>query len=291
MNQAQIRAFHAVAKEGGFSKAARRLGLTQPAITLQVKALETNYGIILFHRRGRQVILTDAGEQLLRLTDRMIALDGEANELLGAIGALQRGRLKVGADGPYHAIEILAAYRAHLPAVRVTVEIDNSNRLRQSLIDYACDVAVLAGRVDNDQFHHLPFRCHPLVLFVSRQHRFAGRRSVALADLRGQAMVLRESGSTTRRIFEKALQAAEVEVDIVLEIGSREGVHEAVVAGLGIGIVVASELGDDERIHTIEITEPSLVSSEFIVCLNERRTSPFVATFLDIAAELAHPKA
>ena len=87
-------------------------------------------------------------------------------------------------------------------------------------------------------------------------------------------MVLRESGSTTRRIFEIALQAAEVEVDIVLEIGSREGVHEAVVAGLGIGIVVASELGDDERIHTIETflmpADPGFEFARFYDALSDR---------------------
>ncbi|MDP6709503.1 MAG: LysR substrate-binding domain-containing protein [Alphaproteobacteria bacterium] len=287
MNQAQIRAFHAVATEGGFSAAARHLGLTQPAVTLQVKALEARHGVSLFHRRGRKVGLTDAGRQLFGLTRRLLALEGEAEELLSAIGQLRRGRLKVAADGPYHVIEILAAYHEQLPGVHVTVDIANSDALRRSLLAYECDVAVLAGASDDAAFHELPFRRHPLVLFVARDHPWGRRRRVRLAELQAAPMVLREEGSATRRIFEAALAAAGVTADAVLEIGSREAVHEAVAAGLGIGVVAAPELGRDERLHSIEIADRKIESWEYVAALSERHGSPFIATFLDVAADLA----
>ena len=110
---------------------------------MQVKALERFYGVSLFHRRGRRVQLTDAGAELLALTHRMSALEGEAEELLSATGNMRHGRLKVAADGPYHVIEIIASYRARFPAVRVTIDIANSDTLRRSLIAYESDVAVL----------------------------------------------------------------------------------------------------------------------------------------------------
>ncbi len=287
MNHAQARAFHWVATEGGFSAAARRLGLTQPAVTLQVKALESRYGVGLFHRRGRTVTLTDAGRQLFGLTRRLFAIEGEADELLSAIGELRRGRVSVGADGPYHVIEILVAYRARLPAVRVTVDIGNSDALRRRLLDYDCDVAVLAGSSDDPAFHELAFRRHRLVLFAARDHPWAGRRRIHLAELEGEPMVLREQGSATRRVFEAGLAKAGVTPDVVLEIGSREAVHEAVAAGLGLGVVQAPELGRDARVRPIEIADPGVESWEYVVTLAERRTSPFIANFFEVATDLA----
>ena len=110
MNHAQLRAFHAVASEGGFTAAANRLNLTQPAVTLQVKALEQAYGVDLFHRRGRRVELTDTGAALYTHTLRLFRLEEETDDLLSSVGGMRRGRLRVGADGPAM-IEVLQDFQ------------------------------------------------------------------------------------------------------------------------------------------------------------------------------------
>ncbi len=285
MNYAQIRAFQAVATEGGFTKAARLLGVSQPAVTIQVKALEENFGVTLLHRRGHQVTLTDLGQQLLDITRRVFGLEQEAEELLSAARELRGGYLKVGADGPYFVMGFLAAFIARYPGVRVTVTMGNSQAVLQDLFEFRTDVAVLA-RIDDDQrLHAIPHTRQPVVVFVSSDHEWANRRGIKLAELEGRAMVLREVGSSTRQVFESALAEAGVKPRVVLEIGSREALHEAVAAGLGIGVISKAELGHDPRLRAIGISDAKLESREYVVCLNERRNLRTVRAFLELVGE------
>lgn len=283
MNHAQLRAFHAVAGEGGFTAAARRLRLTQPAVTLQVRALEQAHGIGLFHRRGRRVTLTDTGRQLYALTRRLFSLEDEAADMLSAAAGLQQGRLDVGADGPYHVIRLLAAFRRSHPGVALSVTIGNSEDVRQGLLDYRTDVAVLAEMADDPLFLKLAIGSYPVVVFVPTDHPWAGRRGLDLVELHSQPMIRRERGSATRKIFEAALDRRGVRPDFVLEIGSREAVHEAVANGMGISVVMAPELGADDRLTPIPIRDADISISEHAVCLAERRETRVVQAFMAIA--------
>ena len=285
MNHAQLRAFHAVATEGSFTRAARALRVSQPAVTIQVKALEEAYGISLLHRRGHQVSLTELGHGLLEITRRVFGLEQEADELLAAARELRSGHLKVGADGPYFVMELLAAFIGRYAGVRVTVTMGNSQAVLQDLLDYRTDVAVLAHFDDDRRFHAIPYSRQPIVVFVPREHQWAKRSSVRLAELDGAPMVLRETGSTTRRIFEDALAHAGVKPRVVMEIGSREALREAVAAGLGVGIVSRAELGRDDRLCALEVAGATLESWEYVVCLKERRTLRTVHAFLELVAE------
>ena len=109
MNHAQLKAFHAVARNGGFSSAARALGVTQPTLTVQVRALEDGYRVALFHRRGRRVTLTRAGEELYTIAQRYFSVEREAEEFLRAEGSLSRGRIAIAADGPFHVMPLIGA--------------------------------------------------------------------------------------------------------------------------------------------------------------------------------------
>ena len=284
MNYAQIKAFHAVATEGSFTKAAEALRVSQPAVTIQVKALEEAYGVLLVHRRGHRVMLTDLGARLLDVTRRVFGLMEEADELLSAAREMRSGHLRVGADGPFFVMPLLAAFIARYPGVRVTVAMGNSQSVLADLLEYRADVAVLARVGDDKRFYAVPFSRQPVVVFVSRDHAWAGRDEIRLAELDGQPMVLREVGSTTRRIFEAALGRAGVRPRVALEIGSREALREAVAAGLGIGVVSRAELGGDERFATLAVADARLESDEFVVCLKERRNLRTVQAFLDLVA-------
>ncbi|MFQ5959273.1 MAG: LysR substrate-binding domain-containing protein [Alphaproteobacteria bacterium] len=285
MNHAQLRAFHAVATEGSFTKAARALRVSQPAVTIQVKALEEAYGVALLHRRGHRVSLTDLGQSLLEITRRVFGLEQEADELLAAARELRAGHLKVGADGPYFVMELLAAFIGRYAGVRVTVTMGNSQAVLQDLLDYRTDIAVLAHVGDDRRFHAIPYSRQPLVVFVPREHAWAKRSSIRLAELDGAPMVLREVGSTTRRIFEDALAGAGVKPRVVMEIGSREALREAVAAGLGVGIVSRAELGRDDRLRALEVAGATLESWEYVVCLKERRNLRTVQAFLELVEE------
>ena len=152
--------------------------------------------------------------------------------------------------------------------------------------DHATDVAMLANIGGDPRLHLLPFHNDRLVLFVEQRHPWARRKRVRLAELAGQRVILREQGSTTRRIFETAVARAGLTLGDVLEIG-REGVREAVAAGLGVGIVAKTEFGHDSRVRALEVIDAELTSTEYVVCLAERRSLRIVSAFLELVEQAA----
>ena len=143
MNFTQLRAFHAVASEGGFTRGARRLGISQPAVTVQVRALEQRYGIELFRRLGQRIELTDFGRELWQRTRRAFAEIDDLEELLASAGELRVGRLEIGADGPFSVMDLVAGFIARYPGVRVAVRIGNAARVLADLREARTDLAVL----------------------------------------------------------------------------------------------------------------------------------------------------
>jgi aminoethylphosphonate catabolism LysR family transcriptional regulator len=237
MRLTQLRSFHAVARAGGFTGGAKLLHISQPTVTTQVRFLEQTYGIELFYRRGHKVTLTPLGEQLYAMTQKIFALESETVHMLKDSGQLKSGHLRVGAVGPFHVTEMLAEFNQRYPGMQVSVRVGNSEAVLETLVSYQTDVAVLAHFTDDPRFHFVPYRRHPVVIFVHRSHRFAGRKSIRIKDLDGEGMILREVGSTTRKALEEALEQAGVAPRVLMEIGSREAIREAVIKGVGIGAV------------------------------------------------------
>ena len=273
MNHAQLKAFHAVAEAGGFTAAAARLGITQPAVTVQVKALEAHYQVELFHRRPRQAVLTTVGQELYQLTLRMVALERQAEVLLEAEGGQGGGRLVIAADGPFHIMPLIQAIRTKLPGVSVSVSTGNSAFVRQALLDYRAEIGVLSEHEADPRFAVLSSNQHAVILMIPANHPWAGRQRVGIEELEGVPMVLREKGSATRRRFEEVLSGANVTPEVALEIGGREAVREAVAAGIGLGVIQEPEFGNDSRLAKAEIGEKEITASEVIICLTERRGS------------------
>jgi aminoethylphosphonate catabolism LysR family transcriptional regulator len=286
MRLTQLRSFHAVARAGGFTGGARLLHISQPTVTTQVRFLEETYGVELFHRRGRKVALTPLGEQLYELAQRIFALEGETVHLLEDSGELKSGILRVGAVGPFHVTEMLARFNRSYPGVEVSVRVGNSEVVQQELLEYRTDVAVLAQFTDDPRFHAVPYSRHPIVVFVNRRHRFATRRSIRIAELEGEPLIVREVGSTTRKALDEALAKARVEPRIAMEIGSREAIREAVIRGVGIAAVSEIEYIPDPEIRSVEVSDAEMYTYAHVCCLRERREARLVNAFLDIVGEL-----
>lgn len=286
MRLTQLRSFHAVARAGGFTGAARLLHISQPTVTTQVRFLEETYGIELFYRRGHKVTLTPLGEQLFELAQRIFALEGETVHLLQDSGELKSGHLRVGAVGPFHVTEMLARFNQRFPGVQVSVRVGNSEEMLADLLDYQTDVAVLAQVAADPRFHSVPYSRHPVAIFVHRSHRFAARKSVRVADLAGEGMILREEGSTTRKALDDALAKAGVTVRVLMEIGSREAIREAVIKGVGIGAVSEIEYVPDPAIRMVRVADAEMYTHAHAVCLQERRQARLVHAFLRIVDEL-----
>lgn len=287
INMAQLRAFHTVATEGGFTKAARLLNVTQPTLSQEVKALEETYGVRLLDRSKRSVQPTPVGAALLAATRRLFAAEQEALQLLAGAHHLEGGALTLGADSPMHAIPLLGEFSRRHPGPKVTVTMGNSAALLAGLADSRLDVAVLADAPGDSRLYVMPLRRDPICALIAAKHPLARRRAIRLSDLSGERLILREPGSMTRRLIEQALHETEAEGAGRMEIASREAVVEAVAIGLGIGFVSAAEFTGDPRVVMLPLADVSIEMDEYVVCLRDRRRLGVVRAFLEVAQEMA----
>ncbi|MEI7870556.1 MAG: LysR substrate-binding domain-containing protein [Alphaproteobacteria bacterium] len=286
MRHTQLRSFHAVAQRLSFTAAARALGVSQPTITTQVKSLEAEFGLELFVRRGRRIELTETGGGLLDITRRLFSDEKEAADYLNETRGLKTGHLRVGAVGPYHVTDMLAAFNARYPGIYVSVTVGNSRDTLRDLLDYRTDVAVLA-HVDPDlRLIAIPYRRHKVVVMCPVDHAFAQRRTLRARDMEGQRLIVREAGSTTRRAFDQAMREADTRPKVVMEIGSRESIREAVAKGIGLGVVSEAEYIPDPRIHALPVTDAEIYTYAHVVYLKERQNARLVRAFLEVLGGL-----
>ena len=278
-----LRSFHAVASHGGFSSAARALNISQPTLSTQVKALEMQYNIELFSRSGRKVMLTPAGVELYKATVRLHQSEAEAENLLRSFKGLQTGSLRIAAVGPFHATDMIVAFKAAYPKIDIIVEFGNSSRSFDRLLSYEADVGLIAEVHPDTRVLTLPYSTHEVVVFANAQHPFFERDSISIKELRTQRVVQREFGSTTRTAMEKALKDNNVEIDVVLEIGSREGIWKAVEQGLGIGFVADFEFVPHPNLRAIPIKDALISTQYFLAFLRERENAHLIQAFCEVA--------
>ena len=278
----ELRAFDATARLGTMSAAARALGLRQPTVSAHIASLEDAYRVELFHRRGRRVELTSFGRSLAELTNRIFRAEQDAQALLAGARYRHQGRLTLCAVGPYNLTPLLRRFRARWPAVSVAVSVGDSREIVERILDYRGDLGVLVHAVNDSRIHCVPLRRQRLMIIAHRAHPLARLQSIGLDDLRDQEFVLREDGSTTRKVFEEGLRQAGVQIRSSLEMGSREAVREAVAQGLGLGVVADTAHVADPRLVALPIHGPGLFTHSHVICLAERQRVPLIASFLTL---------
>jgi aminoethylphosphonate catabolism LysR family transcriptional regulator len=286
MRYTLLRSFHLVATSGGFNAAAAAFNISQPTLTAQVGALEAEYGVELFVKKGRRRELTEGGRQLLAITTRLFAEEGEAMAFLEQSRELRHGKLSIGAVGPYHVTEMLASFNRTYPGIELAVKLGNSTDVLSDLLEYKSDVAVLAHIDEDDRLLTIPYRRHPVAVFVRNDHRLAKHKRVRIAALEDEPFIIREHGSTTRRAFEQALAKAKIKPRVIMEIGSREAIREAVIRGLGISYVSTAEFVPDPVLRLIEIADAEIYTYAHVVVLKKRETSRIIRAFIELVREI-----
>jgi aminoethylphosphonate catabolism LysR family transcriptional regulator len=285
MNYSQLRAFHAVAIYGGFSKAAAKLNRTQPAISDQVRKLEKEFDVLLFDRHKRSVRLTDLGHRLLETTRRLFEMENEAMQLLSESQALQLGHLKIAADASLHLIQLVGEFRGQYPGISISLTIGNSGKVLSQLLDYEADIGVLADAPEDNRFLRITLRSDPLVAFVDSKHPWADRNSVSLAEFATEPLVMREEGSITRCIVEEELNRIGVDYKLAMVAEGQEATREAVAAGVGVGIVSLPEFGFDPRLKALKLKDCDRAMTESLVCLKARANLRGIHAFWTVAKE------
>ena len=274
-----LRAFVTVIEEESFSKAAAKLGLSQPTVSLQVQALEQTCGVRLMNRL-RKPTLTREGRELLVKARLVLSGLQELETAISGFRNLTHGRIALGFSSPQHALPMLARFLSSHPQVEISTLAGNTDSLLADVAACRVDVAVVTLENLPAGFHCLPVARQKLLLCIRRDHPWAGRRTIRMEQLNSQPLVLREPGSMTRRMFEHACAAAKLKPRANLEVCTREALKEAVAAGLGAGILLSGEFGSDERLETISLAAPATDAGVYVVCLEGATELPAIAAFL-----------
>ncbi len=283
---AALKAFDSTARLGSMTAAARELDLQQPTVSAHVARLEREYGVELFYRRGRRLELTPFGLHLSVCTRRAFSAEDDAVSLLTAAKNRYQGHLSLCAIGPYNVTPMIKLFRQRHPRVSVSVSVGDSRKIVQGILDYQGDVGVILNPVDDPDLHCVAYRKQPLVVFAPVSHPFSTRAGVTIPDLANQEFVMREEGSTTRKVFEEVLAQHGVRVRTSVEMGSREAVREAVAQGLGLGIVAGTAYVPDPRLVRLPILGADVATHAQVICRSERRAVPLIAEFFAVVAEL-----
>ncbi|UVE18043.1 LysR family transcriptional regulator [Pseudomonas sp. LS44] len=282
---AELKAFYTVARLGSVTQAAKKLGLSQPTVTTQIRQLESQYGVELFYRGGRGLSLSEEGVRLLPLVKELLQREADIDFHLRNAGQLQ-GHLRIGATAPYYVLDLIKRFREAHPQIAVSVEIGNSQQVIEALEEYRVDLAASSQPLDDARLTRLQLGSDPLVLAVHREHPLAAQARVPLSALSGHCLLLREAGSTTRQLTETMLAAAGVALGPLLEIGSRESIREAVLRNIGVSIIARHEVPNNPALCIIELEDAAEIG-EYLYCLKERRQARLPAAFLAVARELA----
>jgi len=283
---AALKAFDATARAGSITTAARQLGLRQPTVSAHILRLEAEYGVELFFRKGRRLLLTEFGNGLLEHTRRIFSAEEDAHSLLTAAKTHYSGTLNLHAIGPYNITPIIKAYRHAYPGVQITVTVGDSQSITQRILDYQGDIGLVLSEITDPQIFCLPYREQSLVIFASASHPLAGAQDISLADLVNQEFVMREAGSGTRKAFEELLEAEDIRIKTSVEMRSREAVREAVAQGLGLGVVADRAYLPAPGLVRLNVKGFSAKTCTRLICRAERKTSPLIAQFLRTAQEL-----
>jgi DNA-binding transcriptional LysR family regulator len=243
MDTRQLAAFCAVVERKSFSEAAERLGVTQPAVSQQIRSLEERVGQQLVDRSGRRVEPTEAGNRLYRSAQRLLALERQLfEEIAGDAEGPLRGQLAIGAStGPGGTVVpvLLCEFAEANPEVTVDLTISDTQSIVDRVARRELELGIVGATPRNRSVAYEPFFRDEVVLVCPPDHDFAGK-TVSLDDLRGQRLIAMQEGAGVRQVIDDELREKGVrlrDLDVRLELGLQESVKSAVEAGHGITFI------------------------------------------------------
>jgi LysR family transcriptional regulator, transcriptional activator of the cysJI operon len=249
----RLTVFRKVAEQLSFRKAAEELYLTQPAVSLQVKALEEELGVALFDRSGSQVRLTPAGAALLEYAEQSSRLLFEARHAVTAFSGTQSGALTLGASttiAQYVLPRLLSEYCTAHPRVSPTLTSGNTEEIVTAVEEERIALGFIEGPPRSRDLTLTPFLEDELVLLAPAAHEWAERTEIAPQELAAAPLLMRERGSGTRHIVELAFERHHIRrssLHVVMELDSTEAIKSAVEAGFGVGFISRWALAKDAR--------------------------------------------
>jgi len=243
MEDHKLKVFCTVAETKSFSKASEIIHLTQPAVSLQIQALEELYETKLFDRSSSSVTLTKTGESLYKYAKEILSLYAEAEKNIGEMTGLVKGSVKIGASttiGNYFLSSIIVDFKKTRPKIKIHMLVGNTTRIIEYINSGTIDFGIVEGDVTRQKIISEKLLADELCVIVPPFHAWAKKKDISILELAKEPFIMREEGSGTRQVIERYLNANGITVPsmkIVLTLGSTEAIKQAVEGGMGVSIV------------------------------------------------------
>lgn len=291
INLNQLRAFYFAAKEKSVTKAAEILYVTQPAVTMQIKALEQTLEIKLFRKYGKQLELTEVGKVLFQYAEKIFGVVEQMEYALKGYMELSRGSLTIGTTRSFarHLMPgLISRFQESYPGVKVILKEGSSQEIADGLLDFKYDLGII-GRLPNpNRLKVIPYTREEFCLVTSPQHKFAGKEEVSYEELKDEPIIIREQGSGSRYAILSLLRSKGIEPSVLVEAGSVEFIKEYVMKGQGLSFLYKPEIEMEARMGLLVRLQmqggPIFVQTD-IVLPRDAEPSPSVQAFLLLAEE------
>lgn len=273
----RLRVFYSVATFSSFTKAAGEMFITQPAVTKNIKELESELGIRLFNRLANKVTLTEAGRLLLHYAEHLLILDKNFIFDLGVLKQTFAGDLKLGASttiGQYVLPPVLAKFKNEQPSLELSLLTDNTLRIETALIEKLLDLGIVEGNSKNSQLKYIPFIKDEIVAIAHSSQQLSQRDEITLDELKEIPLVLRELGSGSLDVIIDKLKKKDVkmkDLNIVMHLGSTEGIKTFLANSNSLGLIsinaVSKEIANGE-FKIIDIIDFDIVRHFYFIHLH-----------------------
>jgi DNA-binding transcriptional LysR family regulator len=287
MNIHQIHIFNVAAKTLSITKTAKKMNLSQPSVSIQIKDLEDSLGVRLFDRINRRIMLTDAGKVFFDYSERLLKLIDEIQAAMKGFSAGDVGRIVIGASstvGVYVLPRFLGEFKERYPKAEIALHIQNRKEAVDQCLAGELDFAFMQDPPRHPDLEAEFFMKDELVIVCSPRHRWARREflTMKVLSLEPEPIILREEGSGTRGLIEYVLRHYGIERKVTMEMSSSEGIKRAVEANLGVAVlsrnVVQSEVASG-ALAALPIRDLDTVRDFFVVKNRKRASMPLVARF------------
>ncbi len=285
----QLHIFCKVVELASFSKAGQAIHLSQPTVSSHIKDLEKHFGCPLVDRMSRCAVPTKAGELLYAYALRLLALREETEAALAEYQGQYKGKLKIGGStipGGYLLPKTIGQFNEAYPNIRISLVIGDSRDIVHKTLDGEIEMGFVGARFSEPHLQTTPLTNDSLKLIVQPHHAWAGKRSITIEALRHEPMIVRESGSGTRRVLSKALQANGLELSehfhLVAEIGNTIGIIGALKCGLGVSILSTRAIEEELKsgaLLALDIQHLDLERQIHLVVDKRRTISPLAGAF------------
>lgn len=294
MNLNQLRIFYESARENSFTRAAEHLCVSQPAVSSQIKQLESIMRLKLFSKMGRRIYLTEAGEMLFNYARKIFQLEHEAEQALDSIREIQTGTLHIGTTKTYARFlmpNYISMFHALYPGVSIHLGEGSSMEMMQSLLHMKNELAIIATDTDPKFLRSIIFRKENILLIASPDHPLALKGAVALEEVSRVPLIMREEGSGTRKIVMEAFRKRDLTPTILYEASNLEFTKELLRRGEGASFIVEPVVHNELKqgiLKEVKILNVELSMDAYIVFLNVKNLSRIAGCFMNMVLNKAN---